>query len=397
MISPGRKWFACAGLLVLFCRGVYAQDIGGGIQPDGKRVNSIHTAVPFLMIAPDSRAGGMGDAGVATAPDVNAMHWNPAKYAFLDDRAGVSLAFTPWLKKVADDINLAYLVGYYRLDERQTLAASVKFFSFGEVIFTDAQANELLQFNPSEYSLDAAYIRKFSESFSMGMALRYVRSGIGAGNYNGTDVNPGNAVAVDLGLYFRYPVVLAGNNAAFSYGVHLSNIGTKMQYGTTSYFLPMNLRIGGALDLDLNERSKFGLALDLNKLLAPTDPLRDNEGRIVRGKDPDRSIAGAVFGSFSDAPGGFREELREINVAAGAEYWYDNLLALRTGFFYSHPTKGDQQYFTLGAGIRYTAFGFDFAYLIPTGKVNPLENTLRFTLGYRIPGNGKSVTGPDNL
>ncbi|TCS85620.1 hypothetical protein EDD80_11122 [Anseongella ginsenosidimutans] len=361
-----------------------AQDIGGGTQSDGKRINSIITAAPFLMIGPDSRSGGMGDVGAATAPDANSMHWNPAKYAFIETQGGVSLAFTPWLKQLIDDINLAYLAGYYKIDNRQTLAGSIRYFSLGDITFTDPQGNEIQQYNPSEFALDAAYIRKLTDNFSIAMALRYIHSNLGAGSYNGTNVNPGTSVAADVGIYYTTSVPTRGEPTDLSYGVTISNIGSKMQYGSQKYFIPTNFRAGGAATFHLDKINQLTIALDLNKLLVPTSPYRDAEGNIIAGKDPDRSVPSGIFGSFTDAPGGFREELHEISASTGLEYWYDDLFALRGGFLYEHPTKGNRKFYTLGAGIKYTSLHFDFAYLIPTDQQNPMEKTLRFTLLYNF-------------
>lgn len=374
-------------LAILFAAGTLyasAQDIGGGTQADGKQINSIVTAAPFLMIAPDSRSGGMGDVGAATSPDANSMHWNPAKYAFIESPGGVSLAFTPWLKQLIDDINLAYLAGYYKIDDRQTLAGSIRYFSLGDITFTDAQGNEIQQYNPSEFAIDAAYIRKLTDNLSIAMAARYIHSNLGAGSYNGTNVNPGNSVAADVGIYYATSVPTRGEPTDLSYGIVISNIGSKMQYGSQKYFIPTNLRVGGAANFHLDEINQLAIALDLNKLLVPTSPYRDAEGNIIAGKDPDRSVPSGIFGSFADAPGGFREELREISLSTGVEYWYDQLFALRTGFLYEHPTKGNRKFYTIGAGIKYTSLHFDFAYLIPTDQQNPMEKTLRFTLLYNF-------------
>src|SRR5690606_5278743 len=316
--------FTTAAILTACSLYVSAQDIGGGTQSDGKRINSIITAAPFLMIGPDSRSGGMGDVGAATSPDANAMHWNPAKYAFIDSPGGVSLAFTPWLKQLIDDINLAYLAGYYKLDNRQTLAGSLRYFSLGDITFTDPQGNEIQQYNPSEFAFDAAYIRKLTDHFSIAMALRYIHSNLGAGSYNGTNVNPGTSVAADVGIYYTIRVPTRGEPTDLSYGIIISNVGSKMQYGSQKYFIPTNLRAGGAATFHFDELNQLTVALELNKRLVPTSPYRDAEGNIIAGKDPDRSVPSGIFGSFTDAPGGFREELREISACAGLEYWYDN-------------------------------------------------------------------------
>ncbi|WP_243392472.1 type IX secretion system outer membrane channel protein PorV [Solitalea longa] len=368
--------FTCAGIVHSS-----AQTIGGDVQTDGKRVNSITTAVPFLLIGPDSRSGGMGDAGGATGADVSSMHWNPAKYAFCSDKAGVGIDYSPWLRSLGiQDINLAYLSGYYKIDDRQTIASSFRFFSLGELIFTDNTGQQFGQYNPSEYSFDAAYIRKLSDLFSLAMAARFIHSNLGSGNVNGNDFNPGNAFACDVAVYYNKDVSLFNTDANIAWGVNISNIGTKMQYGTKKNFLPTNLRIAGASTFKFNEANSLCFTIDLNKLLVPTNPIYDDEGNIVAGEDPDKTVPGGIFGSFSDAPGGFKEELQEINIATGLEYWFSNMIALRTGYFYENPNKGNRQYVTLGTGIKYDDICFDFSYLIPGKQNNPMEKTLRFSL-----------------
>lgn len=363
----GKLFWSVAGIFVL--------KLGAAAQP-----NPISTAASFLMITPDSRAGGMGDAGVATSPDANSMHWNPAKYAFLESKGGLSLGVTPWLKWLAGDINLLYLAGCHRIDKKQVLAGSLKFFSWGKFPVTDERGHDLQEYTPSEFSLDAAYSRKLSDRLSMAMALRYIHSfvGVGGGLAAGNE-NPGNAFGVDVAVY--------GKLNRFSYGINVSNIGPRMQYGTHSMYLPMNLRLGGAFDFYAEDEHKFTFALDLNKFLVPTDqPVRDEEGKIIRMRTPDHSIPEAMFLSFTKAPGGFREKLREVSISTGTEYWYDDLLSLRTGFFYSHPTKESQQYFTAGAGIKQAGFNLDLAYLLPVQRQNPIEKALRVTLLYNFGG-----------
>ncbi|UKJ08129.1 type IX secretion system outer membrane channel protein PorV [Solitalea lacus] len=365
----------------------YAQGIGDGglIQTDGKRVNSITTAVPFLLIGPDSRAGAMGDAGVASSPDASSMHWNPAKYAFAKEKGGIGIDYSPWLKSLGiQDINLAYLSGYYKLDNRQTIASSFRYFSLGELIFTDNTGQEFGQYNPSEYAIDAAYIRNLSDLFSIALAARFIHSNLGSGNVNGNDFNPGNAFACDVAVYYNKNVSLFNTDANVAWGVNISNIGTKMQYGTLKNFLPTNLRIGGASTFKINETNSLSVTIDFNKLLVPTNPIVDEEGTIVAGEDPNKTVPGGIFGSFSDAPGGFKEEMQEINIASGLEYWFNNIVALRGGYFYENPNKGNRQYFTLGAGLKYEDIGFDFAYLIPGKQNNPLERTIRFSLIYNF-------------
>jgi hypothetical protein len=359
-------------------------------------INTITTAVPFLLITPDSRAGGMGDAGVATSPDANSIHWNASKLAFVDKQMGFAVSYTPWLRNLVPDINLAYLSGYYKAKKDQVFAGSLRYFSLGDITFTDVVGNTIGQFRPNEFALDAAYARKFSKHFSGGMAVRYIYSNL----TNGVDVlgaatHAGKSGAVDIsGTYRKDDLKLGDKKSIFCIGLNISNIGAKIAYSGSakSDFLPINLRLGTSLTLNLDEYNTVVFALDVNKLLVPTPPQWkiDSAGHpavdaagnreIAYGKDPYRSITSGIFGSFSDAPGGYKEELREINYSTGIEYWYDKQFAARMGFFYEDPTKGNRKYFTLGAGVKYNVFGLDFAYLIPTDQRNPLENTLRFTL-----------------
>ncbi len=356
----------------------YAQSV----RPDGSRHSNVRTAVPFLLIAPDPRAGAMGDAGVATAPDVHAMHWNAAKYAFAPDRSGVALGFTPWLRQLADDISLSYLSGYAQVTDRQTVAASFKYFSLGEVRFADGTGNEFLQYRAFECALDAAYILQLSEHMALGTTFRYIYSGIGAGDYLTGEAFPGKAIAFDIGWYQRQPIALLRSDADLAFGIQLSNLGTRMQYGLREHFLPMNLRLGTAYTHHLGGEGRLTLALDLNKLLVPTEPERDGQGNIIGGKDPDRSIFGAVFGSFADAPGGWGEELAELRISAGLEWMASELFALRCGYYHTSPQKDNLRYFTAGVGLKYQRLSFGFSYLVSTQQHNPLQNTLRFGLGY---------------
>ncbi|MCO4292809.1 type IX secretion system outer membrane channel protein PorV [Solitalea sp. MAHUQ-68] len=351
------------------------------VQTDGRTGNSITTAVPFLLIGPDSRAGGMGDAGGATSPDVSSMHWNPAKYAFCERKAGVGLDYSPWLRSLGiQDITLAYLSGYYKIDDQQTLASSIRYFSLGELTFTDNTGQAYGQYSPNEYAIDASYIRKLSEYFSMAIAARFIHSNLGSGNISTIDYNPGSAFACDVAVYYNKDVSLFNTDANVAWGANISNIGTKMQYGTEKNFLPTNLRLSGATTFKFNEANSLSLTLDMNKLLVPTNPIYDDQGNIIVGEDPDKTVPEGIFGSFSDAPGGFKEELQEINFATGLEYWYNDIIALRTGYFYENPYKGNRQYVTLGAGLKYEDLCFDFSYLIPGKQNNPLEKTLRFSL-----------------
>ncbi len=352
------------------------------------QLNTITTAVPFLIISPDARAGGMGDAGVASAPDANSIHWNPSKLAFVENNMGFSVSYTPWLRKLVPDINLAYVSFYKKLKGEQTLGASLRYFSLGDITFTDNIGTEIGQFNPAEFAVDVAYARKLSENISAGIAIRYINSNLTGGiTVENNATKAGNSVAADISAYYTKEVEVAKKDAVFSFGLNISNIGSKISYTETGRkdFIPINMRLGPSLLFKLNEYNDLAFIVDFNKLLVPTPPiysdtLVDGEQLILFGRDPDVSVASGIFNSFSDAPDGGKEELREVNIGGGIEYWYDKQFAFRAGYFYEHATKGNRKYFTLGAGLKYNVFGLDFAYLIPTDQRNPLENTLRFSL-----------------
>jgi hypothetical protein len=370
------------------------------------QLNTITTAVPFLMISPDSRAGGMGDAGAASSTDVNSIHWNPSKLGFADKKLGIGISYTPWLRALVPDINLAYLSGYYKTKKNGTIGGSLRYFSLGEITFTDINGSVIGQFRPNEFAFDIAYATKLSDDFSVGGAVRYIHSNLTGGiDVQGSQTKPGNSVAVDISaLYRKDKIKLGDKNAIGAIGINISNIGAKMTYSDrngkgNADFIPINLRLGGSLTVNMDDYNSIAIVADVNKLLVPTPPIykikTDSLGNetgeieydangpvIAAGKDPDRGVAEGIFGSFSDAPGGGKEELREINYSIGLEYWYNKLFAIRAGYFYEHPTKGNRQFFTLGAGVKYNVFGLDFAYLIPTQQRNPLENTLRFSLTF---------------
>ncbi len=370
--------------LVTVTAEVSAQVVVPGTQANGSQTNNIITGVPFLLIIPDARAGSMGDAGVAVQPDANAISINPSKIAFLDKPYGFAVSYSPWLKTLVPDINLAYLTGFYKLDDQNTIGGSLRYFSLGEIQFVDINKNDQGIYNPSELALDFTYARRFGETFSLGTAVRYIYSNFTAGQSTaGQEANAGNAFAVDVSAYYKEPTVFMGTNAILSAGINISNIGTKISYLSGSQnksFLPTNLKIGGASTFIIDDYNQFTFALDFNKLLVPTQPIYDIDGNIIAGKDPNRSVPSGIFGSFSDAPGGFKEELKEVNIAAGMEYWYNQQFALRAGYFYENPNKGDRRYFTVGAGLKYNVFNIDFAYLLANTQKSPLANTLRFTL-----------------
>lgn len=355
------------------------------------QINTITTAVPFLLISPDARAGGMGDAGVASSADANSIHWNSAKLAFNEKKVGFSVSYTPWLKALVNDMFIAYVSGYSKMKNNQAIGGSLRYFSLGNITFTDNNGNTIRDFKPNEFALDMAYSRKLTDNFSAGMALRFIHSNLTGGtSVEGADSRAGNSVAADISIFYQKEIELGKKEAILSFGTNVSNVGAKISYTETGVrnFLPMNLRLGPGLKIKLNEYNSLAFNLDFNKLLVPTPPIytqdtaNSSRNIIVYGQDPDVGIAAGIFQSFGDAPDGFREEMREVNIGFGMEYWYDNQFAFRTGYFFEDQTKGNRKYFTLGAGLRYNVFGLDLAYLIPTDQRNPLENTLHFTLTF---------------
>jgi hypothetical protein len=352
----------------------------------GKRLNTVTSSVPFLMIAPDARAGAMGDVGVSSTPDINSLHWNPAKYAFIEKDMGFSMAYSPWLRALVNDINLAYLTGFKRLDENSAVAASLLFFSLGDITFMSEDAQNLGNYRPSEFALSGTYSRKFSDYISGAVTARFIYSNLTLGQFvQNQATKPGTSVAADVAVFYTREVELFNTDAIFSWGLNISNIGAKISYSDdnlTKDFIPTNLRIGPSLTFDLDDYNRMSFNLDFNKLLVPTPPIRDVDGEVVSGKDNDVSVPVGMWQSFFDAPGGFSEEINEINIGFGVEYWYDKQFALRGGYFHEHATKGNRKYFTLGVGLKYNVFGLDFAYLVPTAQKHPLENTLRFTLSF---------------
>lgn len=373
----------CLLIALLLQQSLRAQVVEPNTQVNGSQINTIFTAVPFLLITPDARAGSMGDAGVAVQPDGNTMSINPAKLVFLDKPYGIGISYSPWLKNLVPDINLAYLSGFYRIDDRNTIGSSLRYFSLGQIQLTDINQQDLGVYNPSEFAFDVSLAHKFGDEFSMALSPRFIYSNLTAGQFSaGQQTKAGKAFSVDVSGYYRKPTVLFGKDAILAFGAYISNIGTKISYveGGREQFLPMNLKLGGASTFIIDDYSQLSFALDFNKLLVPTQPKRDQNGNILSGKNPDRSVPAAIFGSFADAPGGFSEELREINIATGVEYSYNQQFALRAGYFYESPKKGNRRYLTLGAGLKYNVFNLDFSYLVANPQKSPLANTLRFSL-----------------
>ena len=356
-------------------------------------LNALKIAVPFLTIAPDSRAGGMGDAGVATSPDINSQHWNPAKFPFIESKKwGVAFSYTPWLRNLVNDINLTYLTGYYQVDKMQAISSSLLYFAMGEIQFTTDNPNDppVKFFNHNEFAIDIAYSRKFSDYISGAIAFRYIRSDL-SGGYSQpgqASAKAGTSFAADIAMYYQHPVKLSDKFGQMAFGFNISNIGTKLSYSDDPMkdFIPINLRLGGRLTMDIDSYNSFSFTVDANKLLVPTPPVYgvvDEQTVIVKGMNPNVSVVQGMLQSFYDAPGGFKEELNEIYYATGIEYWYARQFALRAGYFYENENKGNRKYFTVGAGLKYNIFNIDFSYLIPTGGFNsPMANTVRFSLSF---------------
>ncbi|WP_192823065.1 type IX secretion system outer membrane channel protein PorV [Rufibacter sp. LB8] len=375
------------GILLLSFTGITAsaQTVDGRDQT----YRPITTAVPILTVAPDARAAGMGDAGVATTPDVNSTHWNPAKLGFLENDLGASLSVTPWLQKIVNDMYLAYLSGHKRLTPNSSIAVSLLYFDLGDIQFRDINGLQTDYFNPKEYSLSVSYGQRLSENLSLGVSARYIRSNL-AGNVNvsgsgqgSVESQPANSAAVDLGIYYTKDLTIGARNYNLALGGNLSNVGGKVSYTTAGRkdFLPTNLRIGTAITMELDPYNKITLAVDGNKLLVPYSPPDDAAA------NDNTNVFSGIFKSFNDAEDGFKEELQEITVSTGLEYWYDDLFAARAGYFYESDMKGGRKYYTMGLGIRYQKFGVDAAYLIPNEQNNPLSQTLRFSLHFRLDGN----------
>ncbi len=369
------------------------------LQQDTTR-RPITTAVPFLAITPDARSAALGDAGVAISPDANAIYWNPAKLAFAPDKYGVSLSYNPWLRNLVDDMFLAFLSGYYKMDDKQAFAASLRYFNMGDIQFTDIEGNPIRDFSPREFAFAATYSRKLSERIGVAISGRFIHSNLSANLVlpNQQESKPGTTGAADIAFYYNNKdLKLAGRPASLAFGVNISNIGAKISYSNDNEqdFIPTNLRVGTAFttSLDPLDRNTLTFALDLNKLMVPTPPRINSQGEIVEGTDPrDITVLSGIFGSFTDAPDGFSEELQEFTISTGLEYFYHDQLgnpvfAARAGYFNEHENKGNRKYFTVGIGAYYRQFGLDVAYLIPQGQSNnnPLAETVRFTLSLAFP------------
>ena len=373
-------------IAVLLVVGVKAQDKKNMFNP-------VNTSVTSQSIAPDARAAGMGDVGADTDPDVNSQYWNPAKYPFNISRAGVSLNYTPWLRQLVNDMDLAYMAGYYRIGDYSAVSGSLRYFSLGEVIMgSSVTADDGMTIKPYELSLDVAYSLMLSEKFSLAAGVRWIYSDL-TYDYS-EDTSPGSAFAADIALYYQNYINIGARECQLGLGMNISNIGSKISFGgdDRSEFIPTNLRLGASLMVPIDEYNRFSIAADANKLLVPTYPkindgesTSDYEDRVQREYYDVSSISG-IFKSFSDAPGGFKEELQEIQWSVGAEYTYHDQFSVRAGYHHESENKGNRKYFTVGAGFRMSVFALDAGYVIATAKSNPLDQTLRFSLTFDMDG-----------
>lgn len=364
-------------------------------QPDLLgRENAITTTVPFLMISPDARGGAMGDVGAATPADPNSGHWNPAKFAFIEKNGGVALTYTPWLRQLVDGVSISYLSAYGKINKRSTIAGSLRYFSLGSINYTDDQGASLGTFNPNEFALDGFYAVQLSKQFSMGVGIRYIYSNL-VGNLSNTATRPGIAGAADVGMYYKDSKKVGEEKKVMDYafGLAITNIGNKMTYTSDAQrdFIPINLRLGAYTGIQVDQYNHVGFALDFNKLLVPTPPLysldsngkpiiADGKVQVAYGRSNDVPVLEGMFQSFGDAPNGFKEEIQEVTISAGAEWWYQKQFAVRAGYFHESQNKGNRKFMTFGIGVRYNVFGLDVSYLSGLGQRNPLQNTLRFTL-----------------
>ena len=382
--------------LLMGTSNIYAQQTPDEIAGKDISKNYISTAVPILLIAPDARSGGMGDVGVASTPDAYSSHWNSAKYAFIEDDFGMGMSYVPWLRKLgAADMNLLNLTGFKRINDRSAVAASLTYFSLGSIEFTDIDGTSKGTYKPNEFGLDVSYSMKLSENLSIGATGRYVRSDLTQGVDVGTSTTKaGNAIAADLGMYYQSKTNMFDMPGELAAGLFISNLGSKISYSDDDNekdFLPANLRLGGRYTMDINDYNSFSFMLDFNKLLVPTPPLYDEEGNIIAGMDNNIGTMLGAIRSFYDSPNGFSEELQELQISVGAEYWYDKVFAVRGGYFFEHENKGGRQYLTLGGTVKYQTLVLDISYLIPTTtlQTSPLANTVRISLAMNFEPNRK--------
>ncbi|RFC53992.1 type IX secretion system outer membrane channel protein PorV [Brumimicrobium aurantiacum] len=416
-----KKYFL-AGLTTLLTTAAIGQS-SDAKDASELQLNAITTAVPFLQITPDSRSGALGDIGTALSPSSNSFFWNTSMLAFSEEDSEISLSYSPWLQNIASDINLSHLAGFVRLNERNVIGGSLRYFTLGEIVFTDNNGVKTLQHNPSELELLGGYSFQLNEKFSLGLNGKFIYSDLTAGvNTEGGTSKPGIAGAADVSFsYFSDDVRYGSTPGSLAFGITLNNVGNKMTYSaddTDRDFLPTNLKLGTALTFELDSYNSLTWAADVSKLLVPTQPLRSSSsGDIISGYDPNVGVVAGMLQSFYDAPGIYvedengepiqnadgtyqvekgsrlKEELNEIMIGTGLEYWYNDLFAARAGYFYEHMTKGNRQHLTFGVGLKYNVFGIDFSYLTSLKTNNPLQNTIRFTLRLNLESNKGGSNG----
>ncbi|MDX2174474.1 MAG: type IX secretion system outer membrane channel protein PorV [Bacteroidota bacterium] len=369
-------------------------------QLGGQTINPITTAVPFLMISPDSKQGAMGDVGAATDPDINSIHWNGSKMAFNEKKFGLGFTVTPWLRLLVPDINLYYLSGYTKINKNQAVGASLRYFSLGNIELTNNVGIKTGDFKPNEFAIDLSFSQKLSKNFSMGIATRFVNSSISRVYFNGSQGNAASTVAVDISMYYKSDKFkLSDKKATATAGLAITNLGAKIKYSTVANYIPINMRLGGGLKTEIDDANTFGVYLDFNKLLVPTPPVYQTsvnaQGQteividgatgaqvISKGKNPNVPVPQGILQSFYDAPDGLKEELQEVNICTGLEYMYNKTFGVRAGYFYEAKTKGARQYFTMGMGVKYSTITIDGSYLIPTVLNNPLQRTWRISISF---------------
>lgn len=413
------KSYLLVGVLFVLPFAITAQN-DGATDASELQLNTITTAVPFIQITPDSRSGAMGDAGTALSPTSSSLFWNTSMLSFSEERSEISLSYSPWLQNLASDINLSHLAGYARINDRNVVGGSLRYFSLGEIVFTDNNGNKTLTHTPTEFEILGGYAFKLNEQFSLGLNGKFIFSNLTAGvNVAGANTNPGLAGAADVSFsYLNQDIRYGGTRGSLAFGVTLNNVGNKISYSLENDrdFLPTNLKLGSAMTFELDAYNKLTWALDVSKLLVPTPPVINSEGEILAGYDPNIGVVPGMLQSFYDAPGAlsrdangdfiqnpdgsyqvedgtrFIEELSEIMVGTGIEYWYNDLFAARAGYFYENLNKGARQHLTFGIGLKYKIFGIDFSYLTSLRRNNPLQNTIRFTMRLYL-GNKSADSG----
>lgn len=413
------KLYLLVGVLFVLPFAITAQN-DGATDASELQLNTITTAVPFIQITPDSRSGAMGDAGTALSPTSSSLFWNTSMLSFSEESSEISLSYSPWLQNLASDINLSHLAGYARINDRNVVGGSLRYFSLGEIVFTDNNGNKTLTHTPTEFEILGGYAFKLNEQFSLGLNGKFIFSNLTAGvNVAGANTNPGLAGAADVSFsYLNQDIRYGGTRGSLAFGVTLNNVGNKISYSLENDrdFLPTNLKLGSAMTFELDAYNKLTWALDVSKLLVPTPPVINSEGEILAGYDPNIGVVPGMLQSFYDAPGAlsrdangdfiqnpdgsyqvedgtrFIEELSEIMVGTGIEYWYNDLFAARAGYFYENLNKGARQHLTFGIGLKYKIFGIDFSYLTSLRRNNPLQNTIRFTMRLYL-GNKSADSG----